>query len=88
MKKGLLVGLIIGGAAAAAVAIYKSSKNKQCLCEDFDEDCDDCCCECEDEYYDNSEIPADKAEDIGIVGDACACDDIEEDTSAKAEDNI
>lgn len=90
MKKGLIFGIIAAGAAAAAALIYKSSKNKQCGCEDdIAENCDDCCCGCDDDCCDDEicEIPAEKAEDTGIVTDACACGCEEEDLD-KAEDVV
>ena len=79
MKKGLILGLLAAGAAAAAAVIYKSSKNKSCGCDAIDADCDDCCCGCDDDYREDcdnddfNDIPADKAEDVGVVSDACAC---------------
>ena len=78
MKKGLILGLLAAGAAAAAAVIYKSSKNKSCGCDDdYREDCDN------DDFND---IPADKAEDVGVVSDACAC--TEEEIFDKAEDAV
>ena len=79
-------------AAAAAAVIYKSSKNKSCGCDAVDADCDDCCCGCDDDYREDcdnddfNDIPADKAEDVGVVSDACAC--TEEEIFDKAEDAV
>ena len=84
MKKGLILGLLAAGAAAAAAVIYKSSKNKSCGCDAIDADCDDCCCDCDNDDF--NDIPADKAEDVGVVSDACAC--TEEEIFDKAEDAV
>lgn len=92
MKKGLILGLLAAGAAAAAAVIYKSSKNKSCGCDAIDADCDDCCSGCDDDYREDcdnddfNDIPADKAEDVGVVSDACAC--TEEEIFDKAEDAV
>ncbi len=84
MKKALILGALAAGAAAAAVAIVKSKKKNSCYCDcdydEMDENYDDCCCGCEcdcedDECYD-CEIPAEKAEDAGVItADACVCDE-------------
>lgn len=92
MKKGLILGLLAAGAAAAAAVIYKSSKNKSCGCDTIDADCEDCGCGCGEDYREDcdnddfNDIPADKAEDIGIVSEACEC--AEEEILDKTEDTV
>ena len=54
--------------------------------------CCGCCCGCDDDYREDcdnddfNDIPADKAEDVGVVSDACAC--TEEEIFDKAEDAV
>lgn len=75
MSKGLVFGLIAGAAAvtAAAAIYFKKKNNDLCCCDDddFDEnelDCeycsDDDCCNCDEKC---TEIPAEKAEDSGVI---------------------
>lgn len=77
MKKGLLLGLAIAGVAAAAAVIYKNAKDKRCYCDEFDDDFDDIDCDCCCDDCCAGEIPADKAEDAGVI-DACVCCEEEE----------
>lgn len=88
MKKGLLLGLAVAGIAAAAAVIYKKSKDN-CCCDEYDDDFDqiDGCCCCDDCCDDECDIPADKAEDAGVVVDACACG-CEEEELDKMEDVV
>lgn len=92
MKKGFILGFLAAGAAAAAAVIYKSSKKKSCGCDTIDADCEDCGCGCGEDYREDcdnddfNDIPADKAEDIGIVSEACECS--EEEILDKTEDTV
>ena len=88
----MILGLLAAGAAAAAAVIYKSSKNKSCGCDAIDADATTAAAAAttitartvtSDDFND---IPADKAEDVGVVSDACAC--TEEEIFDKAEDAV
>ena len=92
MKKGLIIGLVAGAAAAVGAALYFKKKNEEyCYCDDeFDDDfdCDCCgeCCDCDDEC---TEIPADKAEDSVIMTDACvACGNTEAEAMAALDEEM
>ena len=73
MNKSLIIGLIAGAAAVTAAVVYYKKKSNSCCCDDFDDelDCDYCddCCDCGESC---AEIPAEKAEENGvIITDAC-----------------